>query len=475
MRSIQRQLTLRLALACCALWVLGSLAAYLALRAGLIAEFDRAHLTDVYSLTNLTEQSEAGLKFDATGEYLPTFQRENRPDYFQLWETDGAILYRSPALLDQPDLPRKSGSLIAPVIWNITLPDGLPGRALGVRFLPNEDEDAPRHPGSPPLTREAILVAAFHRQDLDARLRLLGTVLLLTGAAIGVATVTLVRLSVRRGLRPLTSLAEHAGAIDADSLQLRFPAEKLPGELLPIAQRLNELLARLEASFARERQFSADVAHELRTPIAELRSLAEVSLKWPDDPAGAEASLKEALAISLQMEAIATGLLALARCEARLTNIRPERIPLAELLRETSQSFEAKAGEKQLALQLEVPAENCWWTDRVLLRSIIHNLLANAVEYGEAGSAVRVEAGRNGAGDTLRISNLNRELAPDDLPHLFERFWRKDTARSSSTHAGLGLAVAKAYSQALGLELEAVLERPEVTFILSAASGRNES
>jgi len=100
MRSIQRQLTLWLALACCGLWVLGSLAVYLALRGGLIAEFDRANLIDVYSLTNLTEQSEAGLKFDATGEFLPTFQRENRPDYFQLWETDGAILYRSPTLLD---------------------------------------------------------------------------------------------------------------------------------------------------------------------------------------------------------------------------------------------------------------------------------------------------------------------------------------------------------------------------------------
>ena len=475
MKSIRRRLTLALVLFGCSLWALGSSAAYLAMRAGLIAEFDRAHMTDLSSLSNMTEQSEAGLKFDSTGEYMPNFQRENRPDYFQLWEANGTTLYRSRTLLDQPDLPRKVGTLSHPKTWNITLPDGLPGRAGGVRFVPKEDEDTPRPPGSPPLTREVVLVAAFHRQDLDRRLKFLATVLLVTGAAMAASTVAAVGLVVRHGLRPLSSLAERAGTIDADSLQLRFPTDNMPAELLPIAQRLNHLLTRLESSFARERQFNADVAHELRTPISELRSLAEVTLKWPDDPAAAQSALKDALAIALQMEAIATGLMALARCEARLVDVKPERVLLRELIDETSQTFADKAREKQLALQIDVPPESCWRTDRASLRAIVTNLLSNAVEYGEPSTPVKVRIEKNGAGECLRLSNINRELAPEDVPHLFDRFWRKDQARSSADHSGLGLALARAYSDSLGMKLEAKLDRSEVTFILSGAPPCRES
>ena len=469
MKSIQRRLNLALVLFCCSLWALGSSAAYLAIRAGLIAEFDRAHMTDLYELSNNTEQNEAGLKFDSAGDYMPNFQRKNHPDYFQLWENDGTTLYRSPTLLDQPDLPRSGGTLTKPTIWNVTLPDGLPGRAIGVHFVPKEDEDTPRRQGSPPLNREVVLVAAFHRHPLDVRLRLLGTVLLITGAAMAASTLAAVRLVVRHGLQPLSGLAERAGTIDADSLQLRFPTDHMPNELRPIAQRLNDFLARLEASFVRERQFNADVAHELRTPIAELRSLAEVALKWPDDPAAAQGALQDALAIALQMEAIATGLMALARCEAHQIEVKPEPVPLRELISETSQAFAGKAQEKKLDLQIDVPTESCWRADRAALRSIVTILVANAVEYGEPSTAVKVSMKKNGAGELLSFSNINRELVPPDVAHLFDRFWRKDPARSSADHSGLGLALARAYSQSLGLKLEAELKQPEIIFTLSGA------
>jgi signal transduction histidine kinase len=466
MKSIRRRLSLALVLFCCSLWALGGGAAYFAMRAGLIAEFDRAHITDLYALSNNTEQNEAGLKFDSTGDYMPNFQRKIHPDYFQLWENDGTSLYRSPTLLDQPDLPRRVGTLTQPTTWNVILPDGLPGRAIGVRFVPKEDEDAPRRQGSPPLNREVILVAAFHSHSLDTRLRLLATVLLVTGAAMAASTIAAAGLVVRHGLQPLSSLAERAGTIDAKSLQLRFPTDNVPDELLPIAQHLNHLLTRLESSFARERQFSADVAHELRTPISELRILAEVALKWPD-PAAAQSALKDALAIALQMEAIATGLMALASCEARLVDVKPEPVQLRELLDETSHAMASKVRERRLALQIDVPPKSCWCTDRAALRSIVTNLLSNAVEYGEPNTAVKAQVEKTGTAERLRFSNINRELAPEDLPHLFDRFWRKDQARSSSDHSGLGLALAKAYTDSIGMKLEVRLDRPEVIFTLS--------
>jgi signal transduction histidine kinase len=473
MSSIQRRLTTALAALCCVLWFGGGVAAYLTMRHGLIREFDYAHRTDVNSLSNMTEQNPAGLKFDSIGEYMPAFRREERPDYFQLWETDGTVLYRSPAL--EGDLPQRAGTLAVPKFWDVTLPDGEKGRAVGVRFVPNEDDEILRPPGAPPLTKEVILVAAFHRQELDQRLRYIGMVLLVGGLGMAAAAIVAVSFIVRRGLRPLSTVADRAATIDASSLQLRFPTENLPAELLPIATRLNDLLARLESSFARERRFSADVAHELRTPIAELRALAEVALKWPEDQQATQHALQDALAIALQMESIATGLIALARCEGNLLTVQSEPVAIRALIQNVLTPLTARASDKQLDITLDLPKEACWYTDAAALRSIVANLLTNAIDYSPAASPVRVRLCKNGAGEELSIINQNVYLAPEDLPHLFERFWRKDPARSSQLNSGLGLALAKAYAQSLGMKLQAELNHAEIVFTLSGATACNDA
>jgi len=117
------------------------------------------------------------------------------------------------------------------------------------------------------------------RDELTEALTALAFALLGCGAGLLALTVLVVPRLLRRELVPLDALAEQASHINADSLAMRFPISPLPGELIPISTRLNDLLARLELSFERERRFSADLAHELRTPIAELRTLAEVALK----------------------------------------------------------------------------------------------------------------------------------------------------------------------------------------------------
>lgn len=471
MNSIQRRLTLTLGAISCALWLTGSTVVYFAVRAGLVSQFDLALKTDIEALANMTEQSQAGLKFDSTGEFMPKFQREDRPDYFQLWQSDGSALYRSPSLEENSDLPQRFGTLQSPRFWNVTLPDGLTGRAIGIHFVPKEDEDAPRAQSAPPLTKEVTLVAAFHRAELDQRLYYLGSVLLLVGADLALATAIAVPAIVRRGLRPLSALGRRAETIDASSLQLRFATEDMPAELRPITQRLNNLLARLEASFARERRFSADVAHELRTPIAELRTLAEVGLKWPENES--QVALKEALQISLQMESIATGLMALARCEGSLLTLHPEPVQLAALVEEVYQPLEAKARAKQLSVELNLPRDLSWCTDRATLRSIVNNLLSNAVDHSRPASAIKAHLEKNGAGGCLLVSNANDALGADDLAHLFERFWQKDPARSSPEHCGLGLALARAHAESLGMKLSAELNCTEVIFTLSNAAPSN--
>src|SRR5207249_7832115 len=111
--------------------------------------------------------------------------------------------------------------------------------------------------------------------------------------------------------------------------------------------------------------------HELRTPIAELRALAEVALKWPDDSDTARSALQEALAIALQMESIATGLLALTRCEGGLLQVRPEPVPIGPLLDEVWQPLANQALTRKLTVTRHVPGDASWLTDPVALRAIL--------------------------------------------------------------------------------------------------------
>jgi two-component system sensor histidine kinase QseC len=263
-----------------------------------------------------------------------------------------------------------------------------------------------------------------------------------------------VAFSLRRGLLPLERLCRQAEGIDATSMNVRFPTEGLPAELTPISRRLNDLLARLEKSFERERQFSADIAHELRTPIGELRALSEVAIQLPNPDSAAH---QDTLAIALQMERIVNRLLDIARCEQERLPLRLEPVALVKLVADTWTTFAASAEQRGLTLRFQPGTEQPVLTDEVLLRTIVANLLANAVAYAPPGDEVTVELQSLGPRLSLAISNRAGQLTTEDLPHLFERFWRKDGARSSSLHSGLGLAVSEAFARHLGCRLTASL------------------
>ena len=457
MKSLRRQLTLRLLGLCALLWLGAGGGLYAVLRAALAAEFDVALLARAQALATLVKQEANGVELDFAGEIMRDFERTHSPDYFQIWKSDGTTLARSSSL-HGATLPCRVDPIEAPVYGNLSLPDGRDGRAIGLQFVPQSDEELREHGIRPRTPSAAVtLVVAAHREDLDRHLRLLLTTLLAAGGMLALLTMLLVPPCVRRGLVPVDELAQRVAAVDATALQARFPIAGLPAELLPVAERLNELMGRLETAFARERRFSADVAHELRTPIAELRALAEVSLQWPDDHEAAVRALNEALAISLQMESIATRLLTLARCEAGTQPIRYESVPTALFLSGIWKPLEATARERQLHFVWNLPPDFSLSTDPALLRAILENLLENAVAYSPPGSAITVSGSGSSGNWQLDISNPAGDLMAEDIPHLFERFWRKDPARSSATHCGLGLALAQAYARLLHLELLATL------------------
>ncbi len=464
MTSLRRQLTR---------WLTGTLAVlagaalaaiYFLVDDQLVDDFDAALQTRALSVSALVEQTNSRVEFDFSEDFLRGYRAERPRNYFEVWDAAGNVVRRSPSL-GAVDLPRRGGDTPGtPQVWNLTLPSGRAGRAIGFWFVPKPIVN----PGGEPL--RVLLVVAADRKELNETLD--GVIVAVAGS--GIALLAAVWLVVpwvlRRGLRPLDRLGEQVTRIDADSLNASLAVDSLPAELRPIGDRLNDLLARLAASFERERRFSADLAHELRTPLAELRSLAECALKWPEtrDPA----TDRDVLAVATQMEALVTRMLALARAER--ASLASELVPveIAPLVDAAWRPFAERAQARGLRVSLAL-APGAARADPVLLRSIVTNLFDNAVAYAPAGGEVRVLGQARADGYALRCANPAGELGADDVGKLFERFWRKEAARSGGgEHVGLGLSLARTLAAAMGWRLSAALDA-ERWLVLTLETGDN--
>jgi len=466
-KSLRGQLTLRLLLGGALLLAVAGETLHWRLRTALMAEFDAALRASAESLFAFTEQSEGKVVMELAGQTMPQFLEPKGPHVYLLRETDGREVKRSPSLGDAA-LPLRSGSVVQAEYWDGALPDGRRMRFTGLRFQPHpEDEDLKNI--TPGL--EAVLVVGRDRTLLDRKLGTLRALLALIGAGALVALVALVLWSVRGGLEPLDRLGKTVAGVDAATLATRFPAETLPAELRPIASRLNELLARLEASFERERRFTANVAHELRTPLTELRALAEVNLATPATEAERAESWRDALATTRRMESVSLRLLELARAEDPAHAVRREPVELAAVLREAWKPWSARADHRGVVLQLALPSGLIVPSDPVLLAIVLGNLCGNAAEHAPAATTVQITVSREAGTVTMRFRNRAGSLTPEDVPRLFERFWKKDAARADARHHGLGLALAAEFAALLGGALTAQLHDGDIEFSLRLPVG----
>ncbi|NOY64367.1 MAG: hypothetical protein GXO97_03060 [Nitrospirae bacterium] len=449
MRSIRRYLTLRLLFGLLIL-VLGSNALlYLYVYKKTVSQFDMSLQSSARDLASMAEQDSEGISVEWRREFHPEFTGHSEPEYFQIWSEDGRIIARSPSL-KKHDLPRKTGSINSPLFWNLTLPDGRPGRAIGISFFPHIDkEDSPfvRNPAR----LELVLARSTTGITTILRIFLFGSLFITVILCVGI--VTMVPRIIVSGLSPLKDLSQYTSSIDEYRLGTRYPTDNLPDELVPIVTRLNELLQRIENAFTREKRLTSDIAHELKTPIAELRSLSEVAMRWPDDSEFVSCALKNTVEIAHQMDRIVSQLLTLNRCEKDKQEIHPTSIDLVSLIRELWLHWERVAEEKSLKVEFSLADEVIIFTDRTMLSSIISNLFSNAVEYSPEGGDFRCVVKDEAGSIILSMQNSNETLTEDDLPHIFEYLWRKDTARSNSLHTGLGLTLVKAFASYLGIEV----------------------
>lgn len=455
MRSLRGRLTVWLLAGTGLLLIVAGLFLDRTISARLRRGFDDDLIAEARSVMAVTEQADGRVALELSPGLLPEFETARRPDYFQLWLDGGRVLARS-SRLGGRDLPRSASPSRQFHFDDLTLPDGRRGRRVEVTFHPQiEPEDQARE--GPSAASLATLVVARGSEELDAFLTSLHRTLALFILILLLGSAALVRAVATYALRPLNDLARRLDTLDAGSLREPVRIDGAPAELVPTIEHLNGLLARLAGSFERERMFSANLAHELRTPLAELRAVTDVALKWPDDAASLLAALEEARSAGLQMEKIVVNLLALARYDGGQHTLHLSRVPLRETIDACWRAAAAEADGRGMAAFLEIPEELTLVTDREKLELILSNLLANAVAYGSPGGRITCAAAATDGRFRLSVANPAADLSPDDLPRLFDRFWRRDAARSDGRHAGLGLSLVAALCDLLGFSREARL------------------
>ncbi|MCB1963441.1 MAG: heavy metal sensor histidine kinase [Rhodocyclaceae bacterium] len=250
--------------------------------------------------------------------------------------------------------------------------------------------------------------------------------------------------AVRRGLAPLRLMKARAAAVTATRLDERLPVDAVPPELAELASELNRMLARLEDAFRRLSDFSSDLAHELRTPISNLITETQVALLHTRDAAAYRDTLASNAEEFERLGRMISDMLFLAKADHGLILPSREAIRLEDEVTDMFDFYDALAEAGHIALHARGGAQ--LHGDRLMLRRALSNLLSNALRHTPPGGRVDVRIEHAAAGVTLTVSNTGATIDPARLPHLFERFYRADTARSHSEHegAGLGLAITRA-------------------------------
>lgn len=246
----------------------------------------------------------------------------------------------------------------------------------------------------------------------------------------------------RRGMYPLRRLAAQTASIGMGSLSTHIERRDTPPELDSLIVALNGMLDRLEQGFTQMKQVSADMAHDLRTPIGNLLGLTEVGLSQPRDIAYYQRLLGSNYEELQRMSKMIDNMLFLARAEHPDNAIERKELPLADEFRRMSEYFEGLADERDI--RLEWHADGSVWADPLLLRRALANLLANAVRYADTGTSISTVAEQRRDGTAIRVENRGPTIEPNHLERLFDRFYRADASRQrSSESSGLGLSIVR--------------------------------
>jgi len=259
----------------------------------------------------------------------------------------------------------------------------------------------------------------------------------------GVIIVLAARFSVYRGHSPLRTLSRKIESITADKLDLRLDPAEVPVELATLVDSFNTMIERLEDGFEKLSHFSADIAHELRTPITNLTTHTQVALSKPRDASHYQEVLYSNLEEYERMTKMVSDMLLLAQTEHGLIKPNHTIINVKSELKELFEFFELLADEKGIRLGLMGPDIKII-CDKSMLRQALGNLISNSIRYSPKNEVVTVVTAKLQEGVEISITNMGDAIEPQHIPRLFDRFYRTDPSRKRDGQgAGLGLTIAK--------------------------------
>ena len=432
----------------------------------LYGRFDGELLAVARSLETLTLQESHGVELHFSDEVMPKFHSKLRPDYFELRSADGVLIERSRSLslasntetkkaqANPFELKTRLGNNTVAFV-DVNLPDGRLGRLVRLRFQAGLGDSLDNVLAQKrPAPQQVELMVA---RDIDVltgvETRLHASLIVVVVALLAV-TGALVWWRVGRELNAIDRLAAQARRIGQSQDEPAMSLEGVPQELMPLILRINESSESIAKAMDRERRWSRDLAHEMRTPIAELKTMLDVARAFPNayTPQRVQA---EASQIAGEMDALVSALLLMARVEGGLDQVRLQPIDLSELCSTILMGIKDSVISEWTTKLENSPVVQ---SDPALVRILLSNLIGNARSYAEPRSAVYIESSSiNGMG-FFEIKNRAPHLQAADLAQMTQRFWRKSVNDESGVRSGMGLAIAQALCDILKLQLSLALD-----------------
>jgi heavy metal sensor kinase len=367
-------------------------------------------------------------EFHPSAEVLRLFdEAETNGFYYAVWSRSGALLQRS---TNAPP--------------GVSFPDRLGDSLIHIRV-----RGAVREAFHFTERADCVLAGRSIAGDLAAMHRFAWWLVAAGGAvlALGLSGSWLL---ATRAIWPVEEISAAASRISAGNLSERITVAEPENELGRLAGVLNSAFGRLEAAFARQKQFTADASHELRTPLAVLISEAQTTLARERTAAEYRETVEACLDTAQQMRRLTESLLELARSDAGGEAAKCRPTDIAELIRDSVEQLAPLADERHARIEAEVRSTLAVVNpDR--MRQVLTNLITNAIHYNKPGGEVRVGARAEAGRVVVEIADTGVGISAGDLPHIFERFYRADKSRSAANgHFGLGLAICKAIVEADG-------------------------
>lgn len=311
-----------------------------------------------------------------------------------------------------------------------------------------------------------IVVIAVDKAIHTHFMSMFRTTLMLYVLVAAIATVMLGWWAARQGLSPLRTMAARAQTVTSQNMNERMPVDAVPTEMTDLAVKLNAMLDRLQNDIARLTEFSADLAHELRTPISNMLTQTHVVLNQSRSIADYRDSLSSNAEELQRLGSTISDMLFLAQTENGLALPSVAKLNMARECQALLEFYEALAEEKKVVLRCEGDAVVIG--DQLMFRRALNNLLSNAIRYTPSYGTISIKITSVESGTTITVQNDGEEIPAEIQPHLFDRFFRADKSRkkSESDSAGLGLSITRAIMQAHGGSVSVVSRDSKTAFSL---------